>query len=569
MTRCKTSFFLMILFTGLVGLCMARCNSNSQIGEATFDFFEYRGEDTIFEIPIEPDKEYRNPIVSGFYPDPSICRKNSDYYMVHSSFSYYPGIPILHSRDLVHWEQIGHVLDRPSQLKLDSIRLSGGIYAPAISYNPVNNTFYVVATCVDGIGNFVVKSKVPHQGWSEPIILPKVGGIDPSLFFDDDGKAYLVHNDAPAGIPEYEGHRAIWIHNYDTDTDQTFGDKQMIVDGGTDKSEQPIWIEGPHLYKINGKYYLMAAEGGTSVNHSEVIFISDQVKGPYRPMTGNPILTQRNLPEYRPNPVTCTGHADLIETPSGQWFAVFLACRPYEGDLYNTGRETFLLPVTWKNGLPIIMEKGEIIPYIVHSEGWMPDTTGIIPQKFTGNVTWKDDFSTDGKLGLEWLFIRTPRGNWWNIYESRLHLTPTTCSIYTIDAPAFIGHRQQHTNFTVTTEMSFTPQNERAFAGLACYQNEKFNITFGKTIREGKTVVTVIRTAEGKHTIEGVCTLDDKIADIPLYLRIIGRGGKYSFIMSANNQEWKSVATDVDATILSTHKAGGFTGTVIGMYAEK
>ncbi|GAE83498.1 beta-xylosidase [Bacteroides reticulotermitis JCM 10512] len=231
-----------VLLVGLLGL--TGCRPAPAIGEASFDFFEYQGEDAIFDPSINPDTEYRNPIMSGFYPDPSVCRKGEDYYMVHSSFAYYPGIPILHSRDLVHWEPIGHVLNRPSQLQLDSIRIDGGIYAPAISYNPANDTFYVVTTCVDGIGNFVVKAKDPRGEWSDPITLPAVGGIDPSLFFDEDGKAYLVHNDAPEGTPLYNGHRAIWIHNYDPATDQTFGEKQLIVDGGVDKSKQPIWVEG-------------------------------------------------------------------------------------------------------------------------------------------------------------------------------------------------------------------------------------------------------------------------------------------------------------------------------------
>lgn len=570
MTTQKIFFSLIIiLFTIATGLNITGCQSIPQTNEAIFDFFEYQGEDVIFETPIDSIYEYRNPIVCGFYPDPSICRKGEDYYMIHSSFSYYPGIPILHSRDLVHWEQIGHVLDRPSQLKLDNIRLSGGIYAPAISYNPANDTFYVVTTCVDGIGNFVVKTKDPQQGWSDPILLPEVGGIDPSLFFDEDGKAYLVHNDAPIGIPEYDGHRAIWIHNYDPGIDQTFGKKQVIVDGGVDKSKHPVWIEGPHLYKIKGKYYLMAAEGGTSVNHSEVIFTSDHVKGPYRPVSNNPILTQRDLPEDRANPITCTGHADLIETPDGQWFAIFLACRPYEGDLYHTGRETFLLPVTWKKGTPVIMEKGKAIPTVVRPENWKADVAGITPQTFTGNFIWRDDFNTDEKLALEWLFIRTPRENWWSIHEGKLHLTPAAFDIYTVGTPAFIGHRQQHTNFTVTTEMSFTPLNEQTFAGLVCYQNEKFNLIFGKTIREGKQVITVVRTDNGKQTTEGTFTLEDKRTDLPLYLRITGRGGKYSFTLSFDKKKWQEVVNDLDATILSTHKAGGFTGTIIGMYTGK
>lgn len=556
-----------VLLAGILGL--AGCQPSPIVGEASFDFFEYRGEDAIFDPAINPETEYRNPIMSGFYPDPSICRKGEDYYMVHSSFAYYPGIPLLHSRDLVHWEPIGHVLNRPSQLQLDSIRLDGGIYAPAISYNPANDTFYVVTTCVDGIGNFVVKAKDPRGAWSDPITLPAVGGIDPSLFFDEDGKAYLVHNDAPEGTPQYNGHRAIWIHNYDPATDQTFGEKQVIIDGGVDKSQQPIWIEGPHLYKIKGKYYLIAAEGGTGSQHSEVVFTADQVKGPYHPLATNPILTQRDLPEGRPNPVTSTGHADLIDTPDGQWFAVFLGCRPYEGDLYNTGRETFLLPVSWQNDTPIILEKGKAVPYIVQPENWKTDIAGVKPQEFTGNFTWRDDFDIDNQLAWQWLFIRTPQKDFWEIQKGKLFLTPTDHNIYEIASPAFIGHRQQHINFTVTTAMNFIPDSETAVAGLVCYQNERFNIVFGKTVRNGKPVLTVIRTAAGEKTIEGTYELSKDKADTPVLLQVIGRAGKYSFSVSSGHDDWQEVASDVDATILSTHKAGGFTGTIIGMYTHK
>lgn len=536
--------------------------------EASFDFFEYQGQDTRFAQFIDTERAYYNPILAGFYPDPSICRKGEDYYLVNSSFAYYPGIPIFHSRDLVNWEQIGHVLDRPSQLQLDGIRLNGGIYAPAITYNEQNNTFYLITTCVDGIGNFIVKTQDPRQGWSEPILLPNVGGIDPSLFFDDDGKAYIVHNDAPDGAPEYDGHRAIWMHNYDPATDQTFGDRRVLVDGGIDKSTHPVWIEGPHLYKIKGKYYLMAAEGGTCDNHSEVILTSNHVKGPYHPADGNPILTQRDQPTARPEPVTSTGHADLIDTPSGDWFAVFLGCRPYEGNMYNTGRETFLLPVSWERGTPVILEKGKALTASVQPEDWKADTTGIRPGTFTGNLTWRDEF-TNEPLSNKWLFIRTPKDRWWSTATGKLLLTPTSRSIYAADAPAFIGHRQQHINFTVTTEMSFHPQSEKELAGLVCYQNERFNIVFGKTVREGKPAIVVISTTDGEHKEAGALSLASGKENAPVYLRIIGRAGTYNFELSYDNHEWQPVATEVDASNLSTHKAGGFTGVVIGMYAAR
>ncbi len=559
-----------VLFATTALALLASCTPTEEKGVATFSFFEYQGEDARFDQQIDPEKEYLNPILSGFYPDPSFCRKGEDYYMVNSTFSYYPGIPIFHSRDLVNWEQIGHVLDRPSQLQLDSIRLSGGIYAPAITYNPANDTFYLITTCVDGIGNFVVKTKDPAGDWSDPIVLPKVGGIDPALFFDDDGKAYLVHNDAPAGEPEYSGHRAIWIHDYDTNTDQTTGTPQVIIDGGVDKSKHPIWIEGPHIYKIKGKYYLMAAEGGTSEGHSEVIFTADHVKGPYTPAKENPILTQRDLPEDRPDKITCTGHADLIETASGQWFAVFLGCRPYEGNLYNTGRETFLLPVTWKGDVPVILEQGKAIPTVVRPEGWKRDVQGIKPGMLTGNFTWRDEFdeNTD-KLRPEWLFLRTPQGNWWKMQDGKLRITPTTRSIYMQDAASFIGYRQKNTDFTVTTEMSFVPQSETEMAGLVCYQNERFNITFTKTLLEGVPTLGVVRMEKGEFEALGIYEMSEEESKLPVYMRIVGRGGAYSFDYSFDNKVWERLAADVDTTHLSTLISEGFTGAIIGMFAEK
>lgn len=559
----KTLLPVLSLFSFLV----CSCTSNND-SVAAFDYFEYQGQDSRFYKTIHHDYEYLNPIIAGFYPDPSICRKGEDYYMVHSTFSYFPGIPILRSKDLVNWQQVGNVLNRPSQLNLDNIRLSGGIYAPAISYNKYNDTFYLVTTCVDGIGNFVVKAKDPTKDWSDPIVLPKVGGIDPSLFFDDDGKAYLVHNDAPEGTPEYDGHRAIWMHEYDVNTDQTVGDPQVLIDGGVDKRTQPIWIEGPHIYKINGKYYLMAAEGGTSSQHSEVIFIADRVQGPYKPMKINPILTQRDLPEERTEKVTSVGHADLIETPDGKWFAVFLGCRPYKEDMYNTGRETFLLPVNWIKETPVILEKGVELPTMVTSKNWKENTTGISPEPFSGNFTWRDNFE-DEKLSLRWLFIRTPQKHWWKLENNQLQITGTSVSINEIASPAFIGHRQQHTDFMVTTKMSFTPATDQNIAGLVCYQNEKNHLLFGKTRMNEQEKLIVIRTANGEASTSQEYILPENEVGKPIQLRVVGKGSLYSFQYASTPNAWKDIATNVDASILSTQKAGGFTGVVIGMYVCK
>lgn len=539
-------------------------SNNQDTNSAQFNYFEYKGMDTLFDKTIDKHNEYFNPIFSGFYPDPSICRKGNDYFLVCSSFSYYPGIPIFHSIDLVNWSQIGHVLNRPSQLQLDKIRLSGGIYAPAIEYNPYNDTFYLITTCVDGIGNFVVKTNDPFSNnWSEPITLPNVGGIDPSLFFDDDGKAYIIHNDAPESTPEWNGHRAIWIHNYDVEKDQTFGESKVILDAGVDRSTKPIWIEGPHIYKVNGKYYLMAAEGGTSVNHTEVILISDNVKGPYVPYENNPILSQRELPDPRPDIVTSVGHADLIETPNGDWYAVFLGCRPYQGNHYNTGRETFLLPVKWENNFPVILDRNIPVPTIARKEGLKAESTNY----FSGNFVWRDEFNND-VLANEWLFIRTPKSKFWNTKDGAVILEASEKNIYMIDNPSFIGRRQQHTIFEAETEVSFIPANEHSIAGLVCYQKESFNFVVGKTLKDNQQIIVLDRAEKTTERLAEIIVPKSNETQA-IQLKVSGNNDKYSFYVSFDNgNNWQIVKENVDATNLSTETAGGFTGVVLGMYAS-
>jgi alpha-N-arabinofuranosidase len=284
---------------------------------------------------------------------PQHHRKGDDYYLVCFLLLSSSGVPIFHSKDLVNWKQIGHVLDRTSQLKVHDPPMSAGVYAPDIKYNANNDTFYMITTqFAGGFGNIVVKTKDPMKGWSDPVKLA-FNGIDPSLFFDDNGKAYVVHNDAPEK-DLYQGHRVIKIWEYDVEKDAIIpGTDKVIVNGGVDLSKKPIWIEAPHIYKKDGKYYLMCAEGGTGGWHSEVIFVSDSPKGPYVPAANNPILSQRYLANDRKNMVDWAGHADLVQTPEGKYYGVFLAVRPNEEKRVNTGRETFILPVDWSGEFPV------------------------------------------------------------------------------------------------------------------------------------------------------------------------------------------------------------------------
>ncbi len=273
---------------------------------------------------------YQSHSPQGIIPTRAFAGWIKTYYLVNSSFSYYPGLLIFHSRDLVNWQPIGAALNRPEQLDLSGLGVSMGLFAPTIRYH--KGTFYLVCTLVGKQGNFVVTAKNPSGPWSNPVWLPQVKGIDPSLFFDDNDKAYIVFNsNAPDNKPLYPGHATIRLYAFDEVALKTTGEETILVNGGTDITKKPRWIEGPHLYKKDGFYYLLCAEGGTEYNHSEVIFRSKTVDGPYEVYHKNPVLTQRQLNPERKNPVTSTGHADMVETTDGRWYAVFLGCRPLCG----------------------------------------------------------------------------------------------------------------------------------------------------------------------------------------------------------------------------------------------
>ena len=498
-------------------------------------------------------RQLLNPLLPGCYPDPSICRVGNDYYIVNSSFAFFPGVPIWHSTDLTNWEQLGYVLNRPSQLPMyDGLRISGGIYAPDIKYNPHNGLFYMITTAVDGGGNFFVTTDDPKQcNWSDPTFLPEVGGIDPGFLFDEDGKAYIVNNDAPAGEPEYDGHRAIWIREFDWKNGCTVGKQKVIIDGGVDKSKHPVWIEGPHLYHINGTYYLMAAEGGTGPNHSEVVFTSDSPLGPFKPCAINPILTQRRLPDDRPNPVTCVGHADLVQTPEGDWYAVFLGVRPYKGGHDVMGRETFMLPVTWKENQPVILPEGETITYTAD-------------RPYGPTPLW-----TDNGLSKEAFFIRTPLVPCYEIgNKGQLILTASSSDLSDKRQPAAIGRWINNWTFTAQTALDFTPEQQGDFAGITCFQNDYCYIRFGKTLdKEGKPAISLEAYSRGKLCNQASVPLSK--ANGKLYLKVEGNDAvnyTLSYATSPNGQ-WTQVGEPVSADLISTQTAGGFTGTMVGIYA--
>lgn len=523
--------------------------------DAAFDYFGYDGHDARFSQPIDPTRQYYNPILAGFYPDPSVCRAGDTYYLVNSSFSFFPGVPIHKSKDLVHWQPIGHVLDRPSQLPLAGQGVSQGIFAPAIAYNARNKTFYMITTNV-GRGNFFVKTKDPEKGWSEPIYLPQVDGIDPSFFFDKDGKGYIVHNAPVDGGADYEGQRAIRILRFDVEGDSIIGTHKQIVRGGTHVEARPIWIEGPHLYRVGKYYYLMCAEGGTGGWHSEVVFRAKSPMGPWEEAPHNPILTQRTgLDPNRPNIVTSAGHADMVQGPKGDWWAVFLGCRPYEDDFYNTGRDTYLLPVTWRDGWPDILPKGEAISPVGTKADLQPQGSN----ELTGNFSWRDDFSAPA-LAQRWLFLRNPSA-FWRIGGGRLTLSALPASIYRREAPAAVWVRQQHENFSAETSMTYTPRTADDLAGMVLLQNEDYNFVFGKTLVQGRLAVVLTRAEKTRAVIASAF-----VPEGDLRLKVEGKGRYYDFYYALPGGDWQLLCRGADAINLSTGRSGGFIGVCIGLY---
>ncbi|HEV2867064.1 MAG TPA: glycoside hydrolase family 43 protein [Allosphingosinicella sp.] len=529
---------------------------------ATFDWFRYSGDD-----PLPPGQsvgagDYRNPILTGFYPDPSLTRVGDDYYLVTSTFAYFPGIPVFHSRDLVSWRQIGNAIDRPDQLDFGRLGLSRGVFAPDISWNA--GTFYILNTCVDCGGNFLITATDPAGPWSDPVWLPDLeGGIDPSLFFDEDGRAWIVNNGPPQGTPLYEGHRAIWIQEFDPRAKRTIGARTMLVNGGVDLSTRPIWIEGPHILRREGHYYLICAEGGTAEGHSQVVLRSEHVTGPYLPYAGNPILTQRDLPRDRAMPITSAGHADLVETRTGEWWATFLAVRPYADDYYNTGRETFLMPVRWVGGWPRITEPGQAIPYAHRRPNLPADRAGAQPpaelEEFDGT-----------SLPPSWLMLRNPRERWYALRNGALQIEARPVRLGANANPSFLARRQQHMHAQAETLVRFRPQRDGDRAGLAAFQNDDFWYFIGLASEGGRPVVTLARRAGPNEPADGLQVASAPLAledGRPLYLRIVADAGTYRFYYAERPGAWRQLGPGQDGTILSTKTAGGFVGAVFGLHA--
>lgn len=477
---------------------------------------------------------YTNPVIRGFNPDPSVCRVGDDYYLVTSSFQYYPGVPLYHSRDLVNWEQIGHVLTRESQLLLTGANSNGGIYAPTIRHH--NGRFYMITTNVSTVGNFIVSTEDIRGEWSDPMPV-KVGGIDPSIFWDEDGKCWYTGS-ADGGI---------LLCEINPDTGEVLTAPKRVWEGTGGR-----WPEAPHIYKKDGWYYLMIAEGGTEFGHNETIARSRYIDGPYTPAPHNPILAHYKA-ATQDNPIQGVGHADLIEASDGTWWLVCLGFRIQSGMHHLLGRETFLAPVRWdKGGWPVVNATGDIALNM--------DVPTLPQQPFEAKPE-RNEF--DAPLGAEWSWVRNPDMKNYEVRNGklRIHGTPAGTD-ETILSPSFICHRQTEHDFTAETYMTLGNAGNGDKAGMSIYMDSYAHYDICLARKGGKTVIeTTFRLGSLTHR-EEIPFKGNKV-----WLRLTGDPMQYKLWYSADGKDFKPAGTG-DTRYLSSETQGNFTGIMLGLWAQ-
>lgn len=488
-------------------------------------------------------RTFENPILSGFYPDPSICRVNDDYFMIHSSFEYFPGIPIFQSKDLVNWKQIGNVLNRPSQLSLvDGLEPSRGIFAPTIRHH--NDTFYIVVTSVSALENFYVTATDPAGPWSEPIQV-KAPGIDPTLFWDDDGQSYFIGAYNLHGYREWEGQNGAYIQKINIKTGELIDTPVQMTFG---HATNAVWGESPHIYKIDGRYMLMIAEGGTSVHHAVTVFESDSLMGKYTPSLINPVLTHRHL--GKDYPIQSVGHCDIVQTPNGEWWGVLLATRPVDGHVL-LGRETFLVPLTFEDRWPVFnVGKG-----LVEFEGDAPNLKEHTYAKHPSRY----DFEAD-TLGFEWYMLRTPKDKWYEITNGSLVMQTRPHKLTELKNPSFLGKKIEHMVFKSYAELTFKTKAENEEAGFVVQLDNKnyYSITLSAGY------IALRKVHKGVETL----IAKEKYSKTSVVLGLEANTLDYQFYFGENSNSLNKIGPVQSAKVVGPATGLDFTGPVVGMYTS-
>ena len=494
-------------------------------------------------------REYHNPILPGFNPDPSICRHEGDYYLSTSSFWYYPMLPIYHSRDLINWTLVNHAIKSEKQGYRIEEGCRNGIFAPTLRYNEALEKYFIVSCYNDpkypDRRAFMISADSPEKDWSAPVFLNSEC-CDPSLFFDNDNRTYVQYiTDLQDNVYQYE---------IDSETGKALSPSIAIWAGTGGRR-----LEAPHIYHIGKYYYLIAAEGGTETGHYISIARSDNVNGPFESCPSNPILTHRDRKaEY--SPIQCVGHGDLIQAPDSKWWLVCLAIRPIgphgsKKEVFPLGRETFLAPVEWSiDGWPIVKNPGNpdgTLSLITRPEREMPGQMN--------NASWHDDF-TDEQLDINWYFLRTPQTQFWDLHEKPGYLKLTGMPVRMGDwsSPALICRRQKDFDFNLIARMFFHPLHENDEAGLLVFSNDDRHYEIGIKKHEGKNLLFLRRTV---LNISEEKILSDWQSD-EIFLSLNGDRDKYLF-KYGNTQE-NLVDAGTGTTTLIIHP---WTGNHFGPYA--
>jgi len=515
------------------------------------------------EINGDAVKMVNNPILKGFNPDPSICRVGDDYYMVTSTFEYFPGVPVYHSKDLVNWKIIGHAIHRANQLEFSDIPATHGIFAPTIRYH--KGTFYMITTFVtkqkdqESIsdvkgGNFIVTAKNPAGPWSDPHWIDNAPGIDPSLFFDDNGKVYYTGNRTPKESI-YRAQKEIWTQEIDLEKFELKGPISIIDSKPYYENKllrSALAFEGPHLYKKDGTYYTVISHGGTGMSHAVSIWKSETPMGPWEFNPANPVLTHHG---YEGTGINCTGHADFFETEQGDWYTVFLGVRSTENNFNVMGRETFMEPVDWAGTWPIVNSKRNK----GRAEFVIP-----APKMFKGeqnNFNFRDDFDKK-ELGLDWTFLRNPKTIWWDLATNKgklnIKLRPQIIDDYT--QPSFVGIRVVGMKATFETQMDFVPKTKNECAGIALFRGHKPSWSLVKELHGDQQYASVyyMDSLITKTPIAGKEAIGFKIELNDFHL---------SFFVKEKTNEWQKVG-EADGSEMKFPPAGRFTGAFCGLYAS-
>jgi alpha-N-arabinofuranosidase len=509
---------------------------------------------------------FKNPILAGGYPDPSICKVGDTFYLVNSSFEYFPGLPIHKSTDLINWELIGHGLHRESQasstVNLVDVQSNGGIHAPTIRFN--KGVYYIISTNVyydaekkkANMVNFIITANNPAGPWSDPIHIEGAPGIDPDLFFDDNGRVWYVGNQAPEN-PRFDGEGEIWLQELDLNEYNLIGERHLLWRGACGG----VWAEGPHMYKKDGKYYLIIAEGGTSFNHAVMVAMSENIEGPYISNPRNPILTSRHL-SYD-NWVNSTGHGDIIELDDGRYYMLILGIRNEINRSSNMGRETFIAPLSWEREPFEWKENKDLWPVVSPISGKVEKENEVIFTNSTqiNSYNFRDDFNSK-TLGLKWNFRRLPLENIYSLdkREGFLRIFSNQNIIKERHRAALMGFKQNQTYFEYFTSMNFNPENNKSEAGISIFQKDDNYLNFTVIKKDGNFFIKVNAYNKNKLILKDEQLIPDYKGKIKL--KISSEEGEYKLFYSTRGSRYRLFDKLKNDILLSK----GYTGAHIGLY---